>query len=72
MATIEAPPQQAMLFGDTAPSWEELQAMVEAKQQALDAVPPSLETVRRRRRRSRGLARLRLSATLAGQPATCA
>ena len=42
-----APPaQEAALFLDTAPSWEELQTMVEAKQAALDAVPPPLETVR--------------------------
>ncbi|KAL4421036.1 hypothetical protein ABPG77_007511 [Micractinium sp. CCAP 211/92] len=38
------PPVQAAPFADTAPSWEELQAMVEAKQRELDAVPPPLET----------------------------
>lgn len=37
----------AIRFADSAPSWEELQAMVEAKQKELDAVPQPLETVRR-------------------------
>lgn len=45
-ATTAAPQQQAIRFADNAPTWEELQAAVEAKQQALDAVPPPLETVR--------------------------
>ena len=36
---------RALNFADTAPAWEELQAMVEAKQQELNAVPADLETV---------------------------
>ncbi|PRW59564.1 glutathione S-transferase isoform A [Chlorella sorokiniana] len=43
-ATTTAPSHQVIQFADNAPSWEELQAAVEAKQKALDAVPPPLET----------------------------
>lgn len=39
-------PKSAAAFLDTAPSWEELQALVEARQVALHAVPADLETVR--------------------------
>jgi DNA primase len=47
MTTAAAPSlRAAAAFQDTAPSWEELQAMVEEKQVALDAMPADLETVR--------------------------
>ncbi|KAI3436264.1 hypothetical protein D9Q98_002317 [Chlorella vulgaris] len=45
MTTAAAPSlRAAAAFQDTAPSWEELQAMVEEKQVALDAMPADLET----------------------------
>lgn len=43
-AAVPKPSLRAVPFLDTAPSWEELQAMVEAKQEALNAVPADLET----------------------------
>lgn len=36
---------RALNFADTAPAWEELQAMVEARQRELNAAPADLETV---------------------------
>jgi hypothetical protein len=43
--TTEAPPMPtAAPFLDNAPSWQELQSLVEAKQKQLNAIPPDLET----------------------------
>ena len=47
-ATVTAQQGAAHPFLDNAPSWEDLAAMVEAQQRALNATPADLETVRLR------------------------